>query len=55
MRGFDCRHEAHEDIHFSASSDDELVEQLKRHRDEYHTEMSDDQIREAVTQGAYDE
>jgi predicted small metal-binding protein len=55
MRAFDCSHEAHEDMHFTASSDDELLDQIKRHRDEYHTEISDDQITELVTQGAYDE
>jgi hypothetical protein len=55
MRAFDCSHPAHEDIHFTGASDDELLDQIKRHRDEYHPELTDDQIGEFVAQGAYDE
>ena len=55
MRGFDCVHEAHEDIHFSAESDEGLVEQIREHRDQYHPEITDDEIRSLVTTGAYDE
>ena len=55
MRALDCSHEVHEDIHFTADDDEGLVEQVKRHRDEYHPEMSDDDVRQIVTQGAYDE
>jgi predicted small metal-binding protein len=55
MRAFDCVHEAHEDVHFSAENDEELVDQIRQHRDQYHPEISDDQIREMVTAGAYDE
>ena len=55
MRGFDCSHESHEDVHFSADTDEELIEQVRKHRDEYHQEISDEQIREMVTAGAYDE
>jgi hypothetical protein len=55
MRGFDCVHEAHEDVHFSAETDEELIEQVRPHRDEYHAEITDTQIREMVTAGAYDE
>ena len=55
MRAFDCIHEAHEDVHFSAENDEELVSQIRQHRDQYHSEISDDQIREMVTAGAYDE
>jgi hypothetical protein len=55
MRAFDCVHEAHEDIHFSAQNDEELVDQIRQHRDQYHPEISDDQIREFVSSGAYDE
>jgi hypothetical protein len=55
MRAFDCVHPAHEDIHFTGGSDDDLVEQIRRHRDEHHPEITDEEIREFVTQGAYDE
>jgi hypothetical protein len=55
VRAFDCVHPAHEDIHFTGASDDELLEQIKRHRDEYHAELTDEQISEFVAQGAYDE
>ena len=55
MRAFDCIHEAHEDAHFSAENDQDLIEQIRKHRDQYHTEISDQQISEMVTAGAYDE
>ena len=55
MRGFDCSHESHEDVHFSADTDEELIEEVRKHRDEFHREVSDEQIREMVTAGAYDE
>ena len=55
MRGFDCSHEAHEDVHFTAEDDEGLIEQVRQHRDEYHREISDEQIREMVTAGAYEE
>jgi hypothetical protein len=55
MRAMDCKHEAHDDIHFTGSTDDDLFEQVTRHRDEYHPEMTDDQIREVIAQSSYDE
>ena len=55
MRALDCSHESHEDVHFTADDDEGLVEQVKRHRDEYHSEMSDDDVRDIVRQGAYEE
>ncbi len=55
MRAFDCSHESHEDVHFSAEDDEVLVDQIRQHRDGYHQEMSDEQIREMVAAGAYDE
>jgi hypothetical protein len=55
MRAMDCSHPAHaEDVHFTAATDDELFEQVKQHRDEYHPEMSDDQVREVIAANAYD-
>jgi Protein of unknown function (DUF1059) len=55
MRAFDCSHEAHEDIHFTGETDEELIEQIRQHRDQYHQEMTDEQIREMVAAGAYEE
>jgi hypothetical protein len=55
MRAFDCVHESHADVHFAAESDEALIEQIRQHRDEYHREISDEQIREMVSAGAYDE
>jgi hypothetical protein len=55
MRAFDCSHPSHEDVHFTAGGDEELFEQVRRHRDEYHRELTDDQVREFISQGAYDE
>ncbi len=55
MRGLDCSHETHEDMHFTANDDEALVERVKQHRDQYHPEMSDDDVREIVAANAYDE
>jgi hypothetical protein len=55
MRAMDCSHPAHDDMHFTAATDDELLEQVKAHRDEHHPELSDDQLRETIAQSAYDE
>jgi hypothetical protein len=55
VRAFDCSHEAHEDIHFTAENDEGLIQQIREHRDQYHPEISDEQIREMVTADAYEE
>jgi hypothetical protein len=55
MRAVDCVHPAHEDMHLTGSDDDDLLEGVKRHRDQYHPEMNDDQIRDYIAQNAYDE
>ncbi|MDQ4027441.1 MAG: hypothetical protein M3214_05235 [Actinomycetota bacterium] len=55
MRALDCVHDAHEDIHFTAESDDDLLGQVREHRDQYHPEMSDDDVRNIVAASAYDE
>jgi len=55
MRALDCVHDAHEDIHFTADSDDDLLRQVREHRDQYHPEMSDDDVRNIVAASAYDE
>jgi predicted small metal-binding protein len=55
MRALDCKHPAHEDVHFTASNDDELVEQVKEHIRQYHPDMTEDDARTNVSQGAYDE
>jgi hypothetical protein len=55
MRAMDCKHPAHDDVHFTAATDGDLFAQMQPHRDEYHPELSDDQLRAAIAQGAYDE
>ena len=55
MRALDCVHEAHDDMHFTGETDDDLVAQVLRHRDQYHPEMSDDDVRAIVAANAYDE
>ncbi len=56
MRAMDCRAPGtHEDIHFTAGSDGDLVNQVRAHRDEYHADITDEQIDELVTSSAYDE
>jgi hypothetical protein len=55
MRALDCVHEAHEDMHFSAENDEALIEQVRMHRDQFHPDLSDDDVQQIVSQGAYDE
>ena len=55
MRGFDCIHPSHDDTHLSGADDEELIQKGLQHRDQYHPEFTDDQIREIVTQNAQDE
>jgi hypothetical protein len=55
MRALDCVHDAHEDIHFTAESDEALLEKVRQHRDAYHPEMTDEQIQDHVAANAYDE
>jgi predicted small metal-binding protein len=55
MRAMDCVHDDHQDMHFTAADDDELVQRVKEHRDEYHPEITDDQISQLVASSAYDE
>jgi predicted small metal-binding protein len=56
MRALDCRAPgAHDDMHFTANSDQELIAHIQQHRDEYHADITDDQIKELVASSAYDE
>jgi hypothetical protein len=55
MRAIDCKEPPHEEMHFTGATDDELISQLMMHRDEYHPEVTDDQLRQSVAQTAYDE
>ncbi len=55
MRALDCVHDAHQDVHFTGESDDDLISQVREHRDQYHPEMSDDDVRNVVAANAYDE
>lgn len=55
MRGFDCSHPAHEDMHLSGKDDEELIQNTLQHRDQYHPELDDAAIRDIVTTNARDE
>ena len=55
MRAYDCTDPAHGDMHMTGADDNELTQKIQAHRDQYHEELRDDQIREMVSQAAYDE
>ncbi len=55
MRALDCVHEAHDDIHFTGETEEDLAAKVLEHRDQYHPEMSDDDVRQTVAAIAYDE
>jgi hypothetical protein len=54
MLAFDCVLETHEDVRFTAENEQRLIEKIRQHYVQYHPEISDDEIREAVKAGAYD-
>jgi hypothetical protein len=41
-------------MHFTGETDEDLIEQVRQHRDQYHPEMSDDDIHAVVASSAYD-
>lgn len=56
MRAMDCKDPGtHDDMHFTADSDEDLFGKIQQHRDEYHQDLSDDDIRQLVATNAYDE
>jgi hypothetical protein len=55
MRALDCIHPAHEDVHVTADTDEELVEKVRAHIAEVHPDMSPEQASDIVAQGAYEE
>ncbi len=55
MRALDCIHEEHENMHFTADDDDALLQRVKEHRDQYHPDITDDDISQLVASSAYDE
>ena len=55
MRAMDCVHDDHEDMHFTGADDDELAQRIMEHRDQFHPELGDDQVRELIAANAYDE
>jgi hypothetical protein len=57
MRAIDCKApDAHEqDFHFTGQDDEELFSQLTQHAAQYHTSMTDEAIRQAISENAYDE
>lgn len=42
-------------MHFTADDDAQLIERIKEHRDQFHTDITDDGIRDMVSSSAYDE
>jgi hypothetical protein len=55
MRALDCVHEDHEDMHFTGADDQELTSRIREHRDQYHPEITDDEVDSLVAASAYDE
>ena len=55
MRAMDCIHDDHEEMHFTGADDEELAAKIRAHRDEFHPEISDDQVTELIAANAYDE
>ena len=55
MKAYDCNDPKHGPMHFTGQDNDDLVMQMKRHRDEHHMEMTDEQIEAGISSDAYDE
>ena len=55
MRAVDCVHPAHEDLHVTAETDEELVEMVRGHITQAHPDMGPDEAQGIVAEGAYDD
>ena len=56
MRGLDCSDpNTHPDVHFTGQDDDDLERQVRQHIGESHPDMSPEDARGIVAQGAHDE
>ena len=55
MRALDCVDPAHEVMHVTAETDEELVEKVRAHIAEAHPAMAPEQAQGIVAEGAYDE
>ncbi len=55
MRAFDCTEAMHEAAHFTAETDELLMEKVLGHFAEYHPEVTVDRVRELVGPRIYDE
>ena len=56
MRAMDCSDPGtHDDVHFSEENDEVLFAQFQKHLDYYHSEMTDDEIKQLISANAYDE
>jgi hypothetical protein len=53
MLAFDCTHEMHEVAHFTAETTGDLLERVRQHRDQYHPEIDDAELRKLVQAGTY--
>lgn len=54
MRAIDCS-EGHDTIHFSAETDEELMDKVRAHADDVHPEMSDEALQGMFAQLVHDE
>ncbi len=54
MRALDCSM-GHDTIHFSAETDEELMQKVRDHAAQAHPELGEDQLREMFTQMVHDE
>jgi hypothetical protein len=41
-------------MRITGETDDDLLREVMKHRDQYHPDVTDDQIRSSVMQNAYD-
>jgi predicted small metal-binding protein len=55
MRALDCTDPSHGNMHITAQDDDDLTRQVEQHIADSHPEMTTDQARTIVAEGAYDE
>jgi hypothetical protein len=53
MRAFDCTEALHEAAHFTAESDELLLEKILGHFAAYHPEVTEDEVRELVGARTY--
>ncbi len=55
MRALDCNDPSHDNMHITGENDEDLTRQVEQHIADSHPELTRDEARTIVAEGAYEE